>query len=183
MKNLKALTDKIDVQTNAFHKAFGHLSEADLHWRPHPETWSIAQNIEHLIIINTSYFPVLEKLKAGTLQLGLLSKIEWFRAYLGKTILKSVSADRKRKVKTFAAWKPMDGIGTGDVLHRFDAHQQELKEAMLSCQQWFEGGAIIHSPINKHIVYPLPVAFEIIAEHEARHFNQANEVLQLMDKA
>lgn len=177
MNFMKAILKKIDVQTNAFSEAFGHLSEVQLNWKPQMLTWSIAQNVEHLITINSSYFPILEKLKAGTLNLGLLSRITWFREYLGNTILKSVAADRHRKVKTFVAWQPRDSVITDDVLQRFVSHQQELKEAMLSCQDWFERGAIIHSPINKHIVYPLPTAFEIIAEHEARHFNQAKEVL------
>jgi len=46
----------IDDITQKFIESFGELSSEQMNWKPDPNTWSIAQNIDHLIVINTYYF-------------------------------------------------------------------------------------------------------------------------------
>ena len=56
-------THRLDELTHRFKKTFGELSESQIHRKPDAETWSIAQNLEHLILINESYFPVIDRLR------------------------------------------------------------------------------------------------------------------------
>jgi hypothetical protein len=57
--NTQKWTLQIDDTTAAFKKAFGQLSDEQLNLKPNSSTWSIGQNIEHLIAVNESYFRLL----------------------------------------------------------------------------------------------------------------------------
>lgn len=175
-------TNEIDKTTENFIELFGALTVEELHWRPTPETWSIAQNIDHLIAINATYFPILAKLKAGTYETTFLAKIGFAVSFLGKTVLNAVQPDRRKRIKTFPIWEPTTDQIAGDILGKFKEHQLELKRQIETSRDCIKEGAIISSPANRNIVYKLETAFEIIIAHEQRHLEQAKEVLELIRK-
>lgn len=173
-------TAQLDLITAAFLSSFGSLSPAQLNWKPNSETWSIAQNMEHLIVVNESYYPVLDSLRSGTYTTPFIARIGFIVSFMGRTILDAVKPDRKKKMKTFPIWEPTTSQVEGDILKRFEQHQTELKQQMDAAKEWVDKGTIISSPANKNIVYKLETAFDIIISHEQRHLEQAKEVLQLM---
>ena len=175
-------TTKIDSITNDFKKTFGQLTHEQLNWKPNEQTWSIGQNIDHLIVINGTYQPVIEAVKKGGYKLPLMGKMSFMVNFLGKMVLNAVQPDRKKKMKTFPIWEPTKSKVTSDVLTRFDLHQAELKQMIIGCADLLDRGSIISSPANKNIVYKLETAFDIITTHEERHFEQAKEVLALLPK-
>jgi hypothetical protein len=63
---------------------FGSLSSEQLNWKPNPNTWSIAQNLDHLIVVNETYYLVLASLKAGTYKTPFIAKIGFMVSFLGK---------------------------------------------------------------------------------------------------
>ncbi len=171
---------QIDKNTQNFVQTFGDLNTEQLNWKPDPETWSIAQNIDHIMVINKSYFPVIDSLQNQTYKTPFIAKIGFLTSFFGKTILKAVQPDRKKKMKTFSIWEPAKSdISTG-ILDRFKAHQSELKSKIEASKNLIEKGTIISSPANKNIVYKLAHAFDIIVTHEQRHFEQSREILKLM---
>ena len=179
---IKNWLHRIDENTAAFQKEFGHLSNEQLNWTPNSVTWSIAQNIAHLIVINDTYLPVINEVRSGSYKLGWMSKLGFLVRFFGKMILGSVKADRKKKIKTFSILEPSKTEITDDILARFAAHQSDLKKLIRESKDLLEKGQIIASPANKNIVYKLEAAFEIIITHETRHLEQAKEVLALMEK-
>jgi uncharacterized damage-inducible protein DinB len=164
-----------------FQESFGQLSGEALNYKPSPTSWSIAENIDHLITINQTYYPILDQLHAGTYSLPWHAKIPFVAGWFGKMILQSVEPGRKRKMKTFPIWEPGQSDLGEDILQKFDAHQLELSERIAQALPLLEKGTLISSPANNTIVYTLETAFEIIVTHEMRHFNQAMEVLHQMD--
>lgn len=173
---------RIDDTTKGFITSFGHLSAAELNFKPNAETWSIAQNIDHLTVINSSYFPVIAALRAGNYQLPFMAKLGFMVNFLGNMVLGAVQPDRKKKMKTFPIWEPSQSELSGDILTRFEKHQNDLKQLIESCSDLLDRGIIISSPANKNIVYKLETAFDIITIHEQRHLAQAREVLAVMPK-
>ncbi len=173
-------TVRIDASTTEFRNAFGGLSAEQLNWKPNPQTWSIAQNIDHLITVNSTYFPVLEALQAGTYRVPVTGRLGFLVRFFGNFILQSVLPDRKRKMKTFPIWEPAASTLPGDLLERLERHHAQLKEAIARTSTLLDKGAVISSPANKSIVYKLDKAFDIITLHEMRHLEQAKEVLALM---
>ena len=166
----------LDSHTQNFQETFGALSEDQLNWKPDPNTWSVAQNIDHLITINRTYFPVVASLHQGTYKLSLMGKVGFIAPVMGKMVLNAVGPDRKRKTKTFPIWEPQSSKIGGDILERFASHQEELKQMIEGATDLLDRGVIISSPANKNIVYSLESGFDIIVSHEERHLVQAKEV-------
>lgn len=177
MKNWTSTLNDISRQSLS---EFGSLTSEQLNWKPTSNTWSIAQNLDHLIVVNETYYPVLALLKSGTYRTPFIAKIGFMVSFLGKTVLNAVQPDRKKKMKTFPIWEPTTSNVIGDILNRFQNHQNELKQKIEGAQGLVEKGVVISSPANKNIVYKLETAFDIIVSHEQRHLEQAKEVLQLM---
>lgn len=171
---------QIDQTTESFVGTFGSLSTKELNWKPNPDTWSIAQNIDHLIVINETYFPTFRALKEGTHKAPFLSKISFIPSLMGKTVFNSVRPDRKKKMKTFSVWEPDSSSVLVDILDRFRTHQEALKEHIEELAPLAAQKPVIASPANRYIVYHLNQAFDIIVTHEQRHFEQAKEVLEIM---
>ncbi|MFC5271677.1 DinB family protein [Adhaeribacter terreus] len=164
--------------TAQFKSSFGHLSEEELNRKPDSKTWSIAENIAHLIKINESYYPVIKAVGAGNLKLPFIARFSFFTNLLGKFILQSVEPERKKKIKTFRIWEPDTSQTQGNILEQFEKHQREFISFMKSTDGLLSKQTIISSPANNMIVYKLETAYEIIVAHEKRHLNQALEVLQ-----
>lgn len=171
---------QIDETTNLIQKSFSELTDEQLNWKPSKDSWSIAQNIEHLITINESYVPVIESALDNTYKLPFVGKIGFLVNFFGNQILKSVNPDRRKKMKTFPIWQPRESNIPEGVLDRFVEHQNSLKELINSSEGLLDQGTIISSPANKNIVYKLDIAFDIIVTHERRHFEQAKEVLNAL---
>ncbi len=170
--------DQIDSTTTEFQNLFGSLTNDELNWKPNPDTWSIAQNIDHIMVINQTYFPILSVLKSGGYKPPFIAKFNFIVSFLGKTVLNAVKPDRKKKMKTFPIWEPTKGNVSEGLLERFSVHQDDLKSEIEASKRLVEDGVIISSPANKNIVYRLEVAFDIIVTHEQRHLEQSKEVLE-----
>lgn len=177
---MSALTrqNRIDALSLKFKKEFGILSEEEINFKPSPAVWSIAQVIDHLIKINSSYFPVLDKIAAGTYKKPFTGKFPFLVRFFGKMILESVSPDRRKKIKTFPVWEPSKS-NISVVMNRFLESQELLKSKIDLCRNFMDNHTVISSPANRIIVYTLDAAVEIILSHEERHFLQAKELLDI----
>ena len=89
---------RIDQQTDRVNIFFGKLTDEQLYRKPGEKVWSIAENLQHLIVINNSYFTAIEIIGAGKQKLGFLSKFAFIRSFFGKMILSAVHPNRKKKM-------------------------------------------------------------------------------------
>ncbi len=175
--NLLVETDKI---SQAFQEEFAALNAEQFNWKPAEGIWSIAQNIEHLIVVNETYFPVIAALKAGTYRTPFWGRFGFMVSFFGKTVLNAVQPDRRKKMSTFPIWEPAQSAIGADILERFSKHQQDLKKCMENSADLLHQGAVLSSPANRNIVYKLETAFDIIVAHEQRHLEQAREIKRML---
>lgn len=173
---------KIDELTAEFRERFADLPADELIRKPNAQTWSIAENMQHLITVNESYFPILEQLKTGKYKVSFMARFSFFVNFMGNTILKSVEPGRRKKMKTFPMWEPVAATVHGDIVADFSKHQAELKKAIAAAETSLQKKSIISSPANRNIVYTLEKAFEIMIAHEERHLNQAIEAFEVIYK-
>lgn len=168
---------KINTITENFIDSFGKLNFNQLNFKPDNNNWSIAQIINHLVITNETYFPIVDALQKCSYKIPLTGRIRFLVDLFGKIILKSVQPDAKRKVKTFNIWKPSDSDIPEDILIKFKNHQSELTRVILECDNLLDKKTVISSPVNRNIVFKLGTAFDIIVAHEQRHYLQAKRLL------
>ena len=170
-------TYRIDEITKSFSEEFGELTVEQLNWKRTEQVWSIAQNIEHLIVINKTCYSTVEAIREGNYKIPFIGKFDFIVNFFGKSILKSTQPDRRKKMKTSPIWEPSKSEISADILEKFIRDQSELKELIKNSEDLLAKRTIISSPVNKYIVYKLETAFDIIVTHEQRHFEQAKEVL------
>lgn len=167
--------DRIDRITSDFKLSFGTLSQEQLNYKPNANTWSIAQNIDHLIVINNTYYPIFDGLINGQYSAPIHGRLGFMVRFFGRFILQSVRPDRKQKIKTFPIWEPST-FELNQELNLFEKHQEELKNKIRSIENFLGKKTVIHSPASRKIVYTLDKALDIICTHEERHLVQANEL-------
>ncbi len=175
------LLNEIDTVSMQFQATFSALSREQLNWKPEPETWSIAQNIDHLMVVNETYFPIIEQIKEGRYPLPITAKIPYLPNLFARLIYNAVQPTRKRKTITSKNWEPMVTEFDREIIPRFIDYQLKLKHMIEEAEDLLKNRQIIVSPANNYIVYPMDKAFDIIIAHEKRHFNQAMEVKRLLD--
>ena len=176
MERIEQWYYRIDTVTSKFQTTFGNWEESQLNHRPSGGGWSVAEILQHLIILNSSYFPLIEKLHAGTLELPWTARFPSITKRFGKMIYKSVLPETKRKAKTMSVWEPHRSEIPPGILDRFVSHQQKLKETIASSESLVRQHAIISSPANRFIVYPIDMLFDILVAHEERHLAQAEAI-------
>jgi hypothetical protein len=172
--------EEINQITQEFNQTFRHLSNTDLNFKPKPDVWSIAQNINHLIMVNQSYFDVVNELINQTYKTPYHARFKFITNLFGKMILGAVNPDRARKFKTFGIWEPNTSNIPEGILERFTEQQNSLNQLINNSLPLLDKSVVISSPANKNIVYKLETAFDIITSHEKRHLIQAKELLKLI---
>src|SRR5215471_12539144 len=101
----KIITALEEIAANA-RKAFGHLSPKQINWKPSAEGWSVGQCFEHLIKINSAYFPEFESIIKGEKKQKFWESYSPFRGFFGNLLFKSLSAEAKRKLKAPKVARP-----------------------------------------------------------------------------
>lgn len=172
----------IDKVTTDFLREFSRLNDFELNWKPNPNIWSIAQNVDHVMMVNNSYFPLIHALKVAGYKPHFITKIRLYVERASQHGLESVDPDRFNRVKTNPKWEPSDGLSDISILNSFEQHQICLKQLVTDSYDLLDSKAIITSPINKLLVIKLSTAFDIMVSHEKRHFKQAVEVMELMQR-
>ena len=167
--------------TKEYVEAFGRLTADQLNWKPSPERWSVGQVMDHVIVTNETYFPILAQLRAGTYRPHFNARIGFLATFFGKMILKSVQPETKRKSKTFPVFQPSSSAIAEDIVPRFEAHQSRVIREVTASEELL--GRVISSPVNAAVVYRLSTAFDIVVAHERRHFLQAKQVVAEMAQA
>jgi hypothetical protein len=175
--------NQLDQLTEAVISNFGLLRHEDLYFKPDANRWSIAENLAHIIVVNRTYFPVIEQIRNNTYKVPFIGKIPFLPKLFGSVLIEYVKPEKEEaKVKTFPIWEPANFKEEGSILELFEKHQQALRNLRIDNEDLIQRKQIIASPANQNIVYSLNDAFDVILLHEQRHFIQSKAVLALLDK-
>lgn len=171
-------TTELKSNTEKFEREFAQLPEHILCYKPHHQSWSILEVIEHLTTTNSRYFSIFDEVLEGRNRIHWVGKIPGAANGMGKMLLKSMDPSRRKKVKTVPVFEPEVTTITPDLWPRFLSCQERLIEYVSQFSK-AQLSTIISSPASTIIVYRLKTALDIITTHELRHFHQAIEVKQL----
>jgi hypothetical protein len=171
------LIAEVGALTARARAAFGGLSASQLNWKPAPTEWSIAQCLEHLMLINADYFPILERVARGAWTPSVKERLPLLPRLFGKMVLALVQPGSTRKVQAVARFRPSTSAIPGDIVARFAAHQDTLAWHMDAAGRRDLARTIITSPVSRVVTYSLLDAYRIIVAHEGQHMAQAERVL------
>jgi hypothetical protein len=162
---------------------FGQITQETINWKQNDTSWSIAENIDHLIKVNSSYLELLTTLGDGTYKKSFLGKIPFIVRLFGRLILQSVQPTNVKKTPTFPVWQPSTSDHSLEIITDFKANQLLLIDWIRDHHKLVDSNPVISSPANANIVYYLQTALTIIVTHQSRHIQQASQTLMLSQQA
>lgn len=92
--------------------------------------------------------------------------------------MKVLSPEYSKKIKTSKKAFPSASDLGGDIIKRFDEHQQQLAQHISQVSPKIDlKKTVITSPLLGLVTYSLDDALTIVTVHERRHFDQAKRVM------
>jgi hypothetical protein len=159
--------------------AFGGLSEQQINWKPSADAWSIAQCLEHLMLLNAPYFRIIEDILRGRRKASLMERVPLLPTVFGRLVLSAVQPGAKQKVRARPTFAPSSTPMDVGILDRFSTHQNELIRLMKASAELPIGRIIITSVVSRYVTYSLLDAYRILAAHEQRHLRQADRLMRM----
>lgn len=179
-RTINGIATRVELITREAQDVFGALTAPQLHWKPAPERWSVAECLGHLIVANRLYFPELEALASDRYRHSLWQRISPFTGFWGPMLIKSLDPSNRRKTRTMAKMQPVVDGDDPDVMNRFVAHQVELAALVRRLPPNTDLDAVtLGSPLTGLITYSLRDCLEVIVMHEKRHVEQARQVMDV----
>jgi len=175
--NLSNITNEIKEVGQKIESTFGHLSAAQINWKPDADGWSIGQCFEHLIKTNSHFFPELDNISKGGRKNSLWENYSPLSSFFGNLLVRALKKDALKYKVPSPKIVPPSKID-GNIIELFAAHQSEIIEKIKQTENVDWRKTVITSPFMKLMTYRLADAYRSIVEHERRHFRQAERVLQ-----
>jgi len=157
-------------------KEFSGISLEQLNWKPAPESWSIGQCMDHLIVTDCLYFPAFKKIAENKFEMTSWQRWSPFGGLFGKLLVSQLQENAKRKVNTSKIFYPSASQIDAGIMDRFHKHLDSLLEYIGAFHNTDLDKTYIYSPVSKFITYSLRHAVTILVQHEHRHINQALRV-------
>ena len=165
----KEAKDKVKLE-------FSDISLEQLNWKPSPESWSIAQCLEHLIISDSSYFSDLKKITEGTFKMNFWERYSPLSGICGRILKDQLQEQVKKKMTAPEKLQPNTSEKNLAFIEKFHKNWDIFLEYVSNCRNVDIDKTIITSPIIRIVTYSLRDALYFLVQHEHRHINQAIRV-------
>jgi hypothetical protein len=164
--------------SDAARESFGGLTAEQVNWKADANSWSVAQCLEHLIVINSLYFPIFERMRTGAMPNTASETFSPFSGLFGRILINRLGPDQPKKIKTSKKAYPSASEIGGDIVDRFVDHNRDLAEHIAGIATDVAPTTIITSPLAGFVTYSLDDCLTILVVHERRHVLQAKRVME-----
>jgi hypothetical protein len=180
-----ALTPQIDEFRREFERLADEadalvapLSDEQFYWPPAPESWSIAQCIDHLNVTARLYLPQLDEGIANAIRQGLYGEGPFKYWWLARLFVRMLEPPPKMRVKTPSLFHPPPARTRREIMAAFRAYQVQYVDRLRQANGLDLARARVRSPAASWIQVPLGTGFMAMTAHERRHLWQARRVLE-----
>lgn len=177
---IQAMLEKGNEAKQKVLSEFANLTLIQLNWKSSPESWSIGQCLDHLLVSNLQYFPILKKIAEGRYKMRFWERNSPFSRIFGHMIAEATQEKVKKKMKTPKVFHPSESQVDAGIIERFLKHLDTLMAYTAACSKEDLDMTRITSPVSKFITYSLRHTFQILYPHLHRHINQGLKVKSFM---
>lgn len=180
-RQLKAITDSLRSAQTRLRRLSDELSDENWSKRPGPDRWSAAECVEHLNLTSKAYLALLPDAVMRAKKRGGPAQKHYRRDALGWFMsmmigpLRRLGTFRIVPVKTTPKFVPKRGRSRTEILSNFMRLQAELAAVIRSGDRLPLDQVKIVSPFGGRMKYSAYSALVIIARHQHRHIQQAEE--------
>ena len=169
-------TQKLSEITATVENEFGTLNATQLNYKITSDSWSIAQCLDHLIISNERYFPVLESIISGKHKMTFWERNNPLTSYTGSQMIKTLGPVLTKKFQSPKLFLPSRSSIKSTIVNDFIEHQKKLCTLLKKLIEPEFKKVVITSPVAGLLTLKLSDALEIMVAHEERHLNQMRRV-------
>ena len=170
---ITAVVSDLEAISAEARTAFGGLTGEQLNRKPSTKAWSVAQCLDHLITINSLYFPVFEKLRVASVTNTFWEKSSPLSGFFGRYLIKAMSPENPKKMNTSRKAYPSASEIDDRIVARFEEHNRELAGHIEKISPDIDLARIITSPLASLVTYSLDDCLTMLVVHERRHVLQA----------
>ena len=177
---LSRLVESLEAAQSKLRTLSDRVSDAAWNRHPAPNAWSAADCVEHLNLTSKAYIPrlrealdsarAIRKQPTNTYHMDLAGRL---LAYMMRP-MKHVGNFKVGRVKTTGPFTPRGGQSREQLLSEFVRLQSDLISIVRNAEGLPIDRVKIQSPFGK-MRYNAYSALEIVAQHEHRHLQQAEE--------
>jgi len=154
------------------------LTDDQFAWQPTPESWSVAQCLDHLNATARAYLPMLDEGIANAIRRGEHSPGPYAYNWIGRFMVYVVKPATRWRGTAPEAFLPPPGRRRPEIVAAFRAYQVQYVDRLRQASGLDLARARITSPLARWLRMPLGSAFAMLIAHEQRHLAQARRVLE-----
>jgi len=180
-QQLAAVIESLDSAQARLRRLSDGVSGDKLRKRPGPDRWSAADCVEHLNLTSRAYLPRLRDAAARAREIGGDPRKHYRRDPLGWFMsmmigpLHHLGKFKVVRIKTTPPFVPKGGQSPSQLLSEFVRLHADLVTLIRSADGMALDDVKIISPFGERMKYSAYSALVIVARHEHRHIDQAEE--------
>jgi hypothetical protein len=177
-QKLLDLSNDLKATSDDTRDTFGHLSTEQLNWKPSPESWSVGQCFDHLVVAHEELLSRIERRVRDGEKPAFFEKIPFLPKLFGSVVVKAVSPETARKIKNPAIFDPAKSGVAPDVIEKFLANQEKVAASITASENIDVEKTIMTSPVAVFVTYSVLDGYRVIVRHGERHLAQAKRVME-----
>jgi len=153
------------------------LNATQLSWTSSPDSWSIAQCLDHLTTAAKAFGPLFTTaIERGHRKYVASSAVAYHPSWVGGWLIKQVAPEARRKLTAPKILRPSQSPASENVLEKFLRQQDEFLRFVREAKGIDYNKTRLRSPVTPLMRYSLADAFVVVVVHEQRHLAQARRV-------
>ena len=160
------------------HVVVSGLSETQGTWRARPNSWSVAECLDHLATANRVYLAAMQPAAERAQAEGRSRRGPALPGVIGRWFVRSLEPPVKPIFRTKATHKirPRSSPPLDDAMEQFLASQREVVTFLRKFAAIDLAGVVFPNPLVGGIRFSLATGLHVLAAHERRHLWQAWQV-------
>jgi hypothetical protein len=155
------------------------LDANQLSWTSAPNTWSMAQCLDHLATTSKAFEPYFTvAIKRGRDKWPVSSAISYRPSWVGGWLIKQVLPEATRKVPSPKVFRPSQSPAIENALEKFLRQQADFLGFVSEAEGLDCNKIRLRSPVTPLMRYSLADAFVVTVVHGWRHLGQARRVCE-----
>jgi len=179
--DLAVLITEIDANMSHAESLAARLSHQQFNWRPDPASWSIAQCLSHLNVVDGQDLAPIRIAIADGKSRRLTGEGPFSYGFLSRKFVASMEPPAKRKFKAPKRYVPPEESDPQATLGEFRRISKELRALAQSAAGLHLSRVKTRMPaslplLSTLVKMPLGARFELVTAHDRRHLWQAEAV-------
>ena len=182
---LRQLEDDLDAIERDAQGLVAGLTEEGGSWRARPDSWSVAECLDHLATANRVYLGAMQPAALRASEQGRQRRGPALPGIVGRLFVRTLEPPVAAlfRMKSPRKIRPLSSRPLAETLTSFIASHNEVQAFVLANANLDLAGVGFRNPFLPGVRFSLATGLHVIAAHERRHLWQAWRVRRMAESA